>query len=151
MVIVRDTLAPVVTTVMNYQVGSNEAPAGFPGMAHAQEHMMFRGSPGLSADQLADISAAMGGNFNADTQQTVTQYFFTVPAEDLDVALHLEAVRMRGSLDTDDLWKEERGAIEQEVAADLSNPQYVFYTQLLDAMFQGTPLRPRRAGLAAIL
>ena len=138
-VVVRDTLAPVVTTVMNYQVGSNEAPEGFPGMAHAQEHMMFRGSPGLSADQLADISAAMGGNFNADTQQTVTQYFFTVPAEDLDVALHLEAVRMRGSLDTDELWKEERGAIEQEVAADLSNPQYVFYTQLLEAMFQGTP------------
>jgi len=138
-VIVRDTLSPVVTTVMNYQVGSNEAPAGFPGMAHAQEHMMFRGSPGLSADQLADISAAMGGDFNADTQQTVTQYFFTVPAEDLDVALHLEAVRMRGSLDTDDLWKEERPAIEQEVAADLSNPQYVFYTQLLEAMFQGTP------------
>jgi len=138
-VVVRDTLAPVVTTVMNYQAGSNEAPEGFPGMAHAQEHMMFRGSPGLSADQLADISAAMGGNFNADTQQTVTQYFFTVPAEDLDVALHLEAVRMRGSLDTDDLWKEERGAIEQEVAADLSNPQYVFYTQLLEAMFQGTP------------
>ncbi len=138
-VIVRDTLAPVVTTVMNYQVGSNEAPAGFPGMAHAQEHMMFRGSQGLSADQLADIAAAMGGDFNADTQQTVTQYFFTVPAEDLDVALHVEAVRMRGSLDTDDLWKEERGAIEQEVASDLSNPQYVFYTQLLDAMFQGTP------------
>jgi zinc protease len=124
---------------MNYQVGSNEAPPGFPGMAHAQEHMMFRGSPGLSADQLADISAAMGGNFNADTQQTVTQYFFTVPAEDLDVALHLEAVRMRGSLDTDDLWTEERPAIEQEVAQDLSNPQYVFYTQLLAAMFQGTP------------
>ncbi|MGA2983393.1 MAG: pitrilysin family protein [Terriglobia bacterium] len=138
-VVVRDTLAPVVTTVMNYQVGSNEAPSGYPGMAHAQEHMMFRGSPGLSADQLADISAAMGGNFNADTQQTATQYFFTVPAEDLDVALHLEAVRMRGSLDTDDLWTEERPAIEQEVAADLSNPQYVFYTQLLGAMFQGTP------------
>ena len=138
-VIVRDTLAPVVTTVMNYKVGSNEAPNGFPGTAHAQEHMMFRGSPGLSADQLADISAAMGGDFNADTQQTVTQYFFTVPAEDVDVALHLEAVRMRGSLDTEDLWKEERPAIEQEVARDLSNPQYVFYTQLLQAMFQGTP------------
>ena len=46
---------------------------------------------------------------------------------------------MRGSLDTDDLWKEERPAIEQEVAQDLSNPQYVFYTQLLAAMFQGTP------------
>lgn len=100
---------------------------------------MFRGSPGLSADQLADIAAAMGGDFNADTQQTVTQYFFTVPAEDLDVALHVEADRMRGSLDTEELWGEERPAIEQEVASDLSNPQYVFYTQLLDAMFRGTP------------
>jgi zinc protease len=86
--------------VVNYLVGSNEAPAGFPGMAHAQEHMMFRGSPDLSASQLANISAAMGGNFDADTQQTVTQYFFTVPVEDLDVALHIEALRMRGVLDT---------------------------------------------------
>lgn len=139
-VIVRNTLAPVVTTVMNYRVGSNEAPAGFPGMAHAQEHMMFRGSAGLSADQLADISAAMGGMFDADTQQTVTQYFFTVPAEDLDVALHIASIRMAGVLDSEELWQHERGAIEQEVAQDLSNPEYVFYTKLLDAMFQGTPL-----------
>jgi hypothetical protein len=38
-VIVPNTLAPVVTTEVNYLVGSNEAPSGFPGMAHAQEHM----------------------------------------------------------------------------------------------------------------
>jgi zinc protease len=138
-VIVPDNLAPVATTVVNYLVGSNEAPDGFPGMAHAQEHMMFRGSSGLSADQLAKISAAMGGNFDADTQQTVTQYFFTVPAEDTDVALHIESERMRGVLDTDPLWDKERGAIEQEVAQDLSNPEYVFYTKLLTAMFSGTP------------
>ena len=138
-VIVPDNLAPVATTVVNYLVGSNEAPPGFPGMAHAQEHMMFRGSPGLTADQLAEISAAMGGSFDADTQQTVTQYFFTVPAEDTDVALHIESLRMRGVLDTDALWDKERGAIEQEVAQDLSNPQYVFYTKLLAAMFNGTP------------
>ncbi len=138
-VIVRNPLAPVVTTEVNYLVGSNEAPKGFPGMAHAQEHMMFRGSPGLSADQLADITAAMGGDMNADTQQTVTQYFFTVPAEDLDVALHVQSIRMSGVMDSQKLWAEERGAIEQEVAQDLSNPQYVFFTKLLKAMYKGTP------------
>ncbi|MHB8581128.1 MAG: M16 family metallopeptidase, partial [Ignavibacteriaceae bacterium] len=138
-VIVRNTLAPVVTTEINYIVGSNEAPKGFPGTAHALEHMMFRGSKELSADQLADITAAMGGDFNADTRQTVTQFFFTVPSEDLDLALHIEAIRMKSLLATDSLWKNERGAIEQEVASDLSNPQYVFYTKLLKEMFNGTP------------
>ncbi len=138
-VIVHNPLAPVVTTVVNYRVGSNEAPQGFPGTAHALEHMMFRGSPGLSADQLAEIAAAMGGDFDADTQQTVTQYFFSVPAEDLDLALHIEAIRMRGLLGTSALWQHERGAIEQEVVQDLSSPEYVCYTRLLDALFKGTP------------
>jgi zinc protease len=138
-VIVRSSLAPVVTTVMNYLVGSNESPAGFPGTAHALEHMMFRGSPDLSADQLANIAAAMGGDFNAETQQTVTRYFFTVPKQDLDVALHIESIRMRDLLSTEALWEHERGAIEQEVAGDLSDPQDVFYTKLLSATFRGTP------------
>ena len=126
-VIVRNTLAPVVTTIVNYQVGSNETPEGFPGMAHAQEHMMFRGSPGLSANQLAGMIAAMGGMFDADTQQTVTQYFLTTPAEDLDVALRIEAIRMRGVLDSEKLWSQERGAIEQEVAQDLYSAEYRHY------------------------
>jgi zinc protease len=138
-VIVRDVLAPVVTTQVNYLVGANDTPPGFPGTAHAQEHMMFRGSPGMSADQLAAIIAALGGDFNADTQQTVTQYFFTVPAADLEVALRVEAVRMSGVLDSDALWERERGAIDQEVAQDLSNPEYVFYTKLLGEMFKDTP------------
>ena len=88
-IIVRNALAPVVTTMVNYRVGSDETPAGFPGTAHATEHMMFRGSPGLSADQLAATSAAMGGDDNADTQQAVTQYFFTTPAENLEVPLRM--------------------------------------------------------------
>jgi zinc protease len=138
-VIVRNTLAPVVTTMMNYKVGSDEATAGFPGTAHATEHMMFRGSPGLSADQLAAISAAFGGDDNADTQQGVTQYFFTTPAENLPVALRVEAMRMRDLQPDESLWTKERGAIEQEVAQDLSNPEYVFYEQLLAAVFKGTP------------
>ncbi|MGO9477464.1 MAG: M16 family metallopeptidase [Limisphaerales bacterium] len=138
-IIVSNTLAPVVTTMVNYCVGSDEAPAGFPGTAHATEHMMFRGSPGLSADQLAAISAAFGGDDNADTQPSVTQYFFTTPAENLEVALQVEATRMRDLLPDKSLWDKERGAIEQEVAQDLSNPEYVFYEQLLAAAFKGTP------------
>ena len=138
-VIVNNSLAPVVTTVMNYLVGSNESPQGFPGTAHAVEHMMFRGSPDLSADQLANIAAAMGGDFDATTRQSVTNFFFTVPKQDLDVALHIESLRMRNLLSTDSLWDHERGAIEQEVAQNLSNPEYVCYTKLLAGMFRGTP------------
>jgi zinc protease len=138
-IIVRNTIAPVVTTMVNYRVGSDEAPAGFPGTAHATEHMMFRGSPGLGADQLAAISAAFGGDDDADTQQAVTQYFFTTPAENLEVALRVEATRMRDLLADESLWTKERGAIEQEVAQDLSNPEYVFYEQLLAAIFKGSP------------
>ncbi|MGH8179842.1 MAG: M16 family metallopeptidase, partial [Steroidobacteraceae bacterium] len=137
--VVRDPLAPVVATSVNYLVGSDEAPNGFPGTAHALEHMMFRGSPGLTADQLADIGSVMGGNFNANTRESVTQYLFTVPAEDLDVALHIEAVRMRGLLDSAGEWQKERGAIEHEVAQDRSDPDYVLYEKLRAQMFADTP------------
>ncbi len=138
-IIVHNPLAPVVTTVINYRVGSDETPAGFPGSAHATEHMMFRGSPGLSGDQLADVTSALGGDFNADTQQAVTQYFFTTAAEDVDLSLHIEAERMQDLANDEKLWEKERGAIEQEVAQDMSNPEYVFYMKLLTVMFKGTP------------
>lgn len=61
-VIVRNRLAPVATIVVNYLVGSNEAPPGFPGMAHAQEHMMFRGSPGSPPISWPTSPRAWGGN-----------------------------------------------------------------------------------------
>ncbi len=138
-VVVRNPLAPVAAVQVNYLVGSDESPPGFPGMAHAQEHTMFRGSPGLSASQLASLIAALGGEFNADTQQTVTQYTMTVPAEDLEIALHIEATRMRGVMDTEKLWESERGAIEQEVVRDLSNPEYLLEKRLFAALFNGTP------------
>ena len=138
-IIVRNTLAPVVATSVNYLVGSDETTAGFPGTAHAQEHMMFRGSPGLTADQLANIGAVMGGNFNANTREALTQYLYTVPSEDVDVALHIEALRMQDVLDSEDDWRHERGAIEQEVAQDISNPGYTLYSKLRRIMFAGTP------------
>ena len=100
---------------------------------------MFRGSPGLTADQLADIGSIVGGDFNANTREGLTQYLFTVPAEDLSVALHIEALRMRAVLSTEKEWEHERGAIEQEVAQDLSEPGYVLFEKLRARMFAGTP------------
>ncbi|MGN6789766.1 MAG: M16 family metallopeptidase [Rhodanobacteraceae bacterium] len=138
-VIVRDTLAPVVTTEMNYLVGKSETPKGFPGTAHAVEHMMFRGAPGLSKDQLAAIAANMGGAFNADTTWGVTQYYFETPSRNVDVALHVAALRMRGVDMSQKEWDKERGAIEQEVARDNSNPGFKMSEQLLSQMFAGTP------------
>ena len=138
-VIVHNSLAPVVATSVNYLAGSDETPSGFPGTAHAMEHMMFRGSPGLSADQLADIGSILGGDFNANTREDLTQYLFTVPAEDLDIALHIEALRMRAVLASPAEWRNERGAIEQEVAQDLSEPGYQLFEKLRARMFAGTP------------
>ncbi len=138
-VIVRDPLAPVATVQENYIVGADETPPGFPGTAHAQEHMAFRGCADLSADQIAAIYAQLGGAQNADTQQNITQYFVTVPAQDLEVALRLDSACMSDVQDSAGQWAEERGAIEQEVSRDLSNPTYKFLTRLNEDVFSGTP------------
>ena len=54
-VVVQDPLAPVVTIEMSVLAGGNESPPEFPGMAHAQEHMAFRGCTGMTSDQTAAI------------------------------------------------------------------------------------------------
>ena len=137
-VIVENRLAPVVSTALNYLVGSNDSPEGFPGTAHALEHMMFRGAAGLDKDQLSELGALLGGNYNASTAETLTQYTYTAPARDLDLVLRIEAGRMRGATITEADWLQERGAISQEVSRNLSNPGYVFQEAVQRALFEGT-------------
>lgn len=138
-VIVRDALAPVVTIEESFLVGANEVPAGYDGLAHAQEHMAFRGCKGLTADQISAVYAQLGGEMNAVTKQNVTQYFVTVPAKDYEVALRIYSSCLADVEDSQEQWAEERGAIKQEVARDLSNPMYKFVTQINHDLFAGTP------------
>ena len=138
-VLIHNALAPVATVYMNFMVGGDETPQGFPGMAHAQEHMAFRGCTGMTADQTAAIYAQLGGENNADTEQNITQYFATVPAADVDVALEAQAACLKGIDDSQAEWEHERGAIEQEVQRDLSNPTYKFISRLNEDMFTGSP------------
>ncbi len=138
-VIVRNTLAPVVTVEMNFMVGGNETPVRFPGSAHALEHMAFRGCEGMTADQTSAIYAQLGGQNNADTQQNITQFYATVPAADINVALQAQAACLRGVDVAAAEWAQEKGAIVQEVQRDLSNPTYKFISRLNEDMFAGTP------------
>jgi zinc protease len=137
-VIVRNPIAAVVSTDMTYLVGSRDDPSDVPGMAHAQEHMMYRGTPDLPTAQLGTIATALGGSFNAQTGDTVTQYQFTVPAADLDYVLRIESDRMHDVLDAQSEWTNERGAIEQEVARDLSTPGRDFFQDVRALAWAGT-------------
>jgi zinc protease len=136
-VVLRDTLAPVVSTWMNYLTGSDEE--AITGIAHAQEHMLFRGSKALTASQFADTTAITGGTFNADTQNEMTQYFFEMPSQYLDVALNLERSRATGVLDSQKLWDQERGAITQEVTSDNSSATFRLFAKSIEHVFAGTP------------
>jgi zinc protease len=143
-IVVRDPLAPVVTTMLNYEVGSNEQTV--PGEAHALEHMMFRGSETVSSSQLMDTLSVTGGRFDADTQDAVTQYFFTVPSQYLDFALRLERSRATGLSLEPSQWDQERGAITQEVTRDNSNALFRLFEKMQGRILAGTPYAKNTLG-----
>ncbi len=136
-VIVRNRLAPVVTTSLIYGVGGVDDT--IPGIAHATEHMLFRGTTDVSSDQFANIATRMGAQYDAETTALWTRYYFTVPASYLDVVLRLEADRMQHARMSEADWKNERGAIEQEVKAHLSNPLRPAMKVMNDVFYGNSP------------
>ncbi|MGH8803025.1 MAG: insulinase family protein, partial [Casimicrobiaceae bacterium] len=137
-VIVRDTLAPMVATQITYLAGGYETPKDFPGTAHALEHMMFRDSAGMSGAQLNEMTGKMGGETNAFTTNDATQFYFVAPSAYLDILLNIEAHRMRGALLTETDWDAEKGAIEQEVSGDIADPGYRAFQETEQILFAGT-------------
>ena len=137
-VIVRDTLSPMVTTQITYLAGGYQTPEGFPGTAHALEHMMFRDSKGLTGAQLNEMTGKMGADNNAFTTNDATQYYFVAPSNYLDILLHIESARMEGALLTQADWDRERGAIEQEVSRDISEPEFLAFQKAEGILYAGT-------------
>jgi zinc protease len=135
--VLRNRLSPVVSMYTNYLAGANDEP--ITGLAHAQEHMMFRGSKTIDASQFSDTTAITGGSYNADTQNEITQYFFEMPSQYLDIALNLERSRATGVLDAQKDWDAERGAITQEVTRDNSSASYRLYIKMIHHILAGTP------------
>src|SRR6476620_3827285 len=98
-IVAEDHLAPVVAVNLWYDVGSKHEVAGKTGFAHLFEHVMFQGSRHVAkAEHIALVQAA-GGTMNGSTWLDRTNYFETLPAHQLDLALWLEADRMATLLD----------------------------------------------------
>jgi zinc protease len=91
-----DRTAPVVAVNLWYDVGSRHEPDGQTGFAHLFEHLMFEGSVNVAKTEHMKLIQGSGGSLNATTNPDRTNYFETVPAEHLELALWLEADRMGG-------------------------------------------------------
>ena len=90
--------APIVTVQVWYHVGSKDEPKGQRGAAHMFEHLMWKGTRFVGADQHARLIGAVGGKVDAFTREDVTAFVDTVPKANLDFAVRLEADRMRNLL-----------------------------------------------------
>ncbi|MEV7331122.1 pitrilysin family protein [Micromonospora sp. NPDC093244] len=95
-VVSEDRTAPAVAVNLWYDVGSRHEPAGQTGFAHLFEHLMFEGSVNVAKTEHMKLIQGSGGSLNATTNPDRTNYFETVPAEHLELALWLEADRMGG-------------------------------------------------------
>ncbi|GAA4706799.1 M16 family metallopeptidase [Phytohabitans rumicis] len=95
-VVSEDRTAPVVAINLWYDVGSRHEPDGQTGFAHLFEHLMFEGSVHVAKTEHMRLIQGSGGSLNATTNPDRTNYFETVPAEHLELALWLEADRMGG-------------------------------------------------------
>lgn len=122
----EDDSDPLVYVDMTYHVGSAREELGKSGFAHFFEHMMFQGSKNVGDQQHFKIVNEAGGSMNGSTTQDRTNYYQTVPANQLEKMLWLEADRMGTLLDAVDQRKFEiqRATVKNERAQRVDNRPY---------------------------
>lgn len=131
--ILEDHNCPLVAVQVWYHVGSANEPPGRHGFAHLFEHMMFRGTDRLGPTDHFDLLHSVGGNCNAFTSFDETCYHETLPAQQLELALWLEAERMAFLTVDGAGFSTERKVVEEERRLDLGLP----YGEIAD---KGPPL-----------
>jgi predicted Zn-dependent peptidase len=122
--LVEDHNAPVVSVAITYDVGSRNERKGRTGFAHLFEHMMFTGSQNVGKNEYSLLIDTNGGGNNATTNEDRTLYFATVPSNQLDMILFLEADRMRNLDVTQDNLDTQRNAVQEERRRGLDNQPY---------------------------
>jgi zinc protease len=121
----RDSSIPVVSVAVYYNVGSRDERQGRTGFAHLFEHMMFQGSENVpKAGHFQYISNA-GGDMNGTTSTERTNYYQTLPANQLPLALWLESDRMRSLAVTKENLDNQRKAVQEEKRMRYDNQPYI--------------------------
>ena len=92
-----DPSSPVVAVAVYYDVGMRSEPQGRTGFAHLFEHMMFQGSANLGKTEHFTYVQGNGGTLNGSTHVDYTNYYEVMPSAATELALFLEADRMRRS------------------------------------------------------
>ena len=121
---VEDHSAPVIAVSVTYNVGSRNERPGRTGFAHLFEHMMFKGSENVGTGEHFLLVFNNGGNMNGTTNEDRTNYFEVLPANQLDLALFLEADRMRSLAITKDNLDNQRNAVQEERRLGVDNQAY---------------------------
>jgi predicted Zn-dependent peptidase len=123
-IISEDHVAPVFSVAVIYNVGSRDEREGRTGFAHLFEHMMFKGSENVGAGEHFYSVFSNGGTMNGTTNKERTLYYEQLPAHQLDMALFLEADRMRAlSIEKDNL-DNQRKAVQEERRLGVDNQPY---------------------------
>ncbi len=123
--LVENRVAPVVTLLVLYKVGSRNEAVGHTGATHLLEHMLFKGTPTFNKARNTQIAATLqkiGADFNATTWYDRTNYFETVPSDQLDLAVRLEADRMRHSFIADADRQAEMSVVRNVLERGLNEP-----------------------------
>jgi zinc protease len=123
-IISEDHAAPVFSVAVTYNVGSRDERMGRTGFAHLFEHMMFKGSENVGPGEHFYTIFSNGGTMNGTTNKERTLYFETMPVNQLDAALFLEADRMRSLAIVKENLDNQRNAVQEERRLRVDNQPY---------------------------